>query len=214
MTAPNDAPAKPLIFCPRSIRAWQANAKTQTRRLARPLPERDDWKLWQDSQGRWWWYERRPRAGFALFPVRQPYAVGDICWLREGLKRGRFGYVLYTANPLDYLREEDDGLVRKWPSHWKRNRLPAMFMPRWACRHYAKVLAVYPERLQDITDEDAVAEGTLVGICVPTTWYEGKSRNLYSEWWAELHRKPGTQWEDNPWIWKYALEPVDNPQGI
>jgi len=204
---------KPLIFGPRSIVAWQQHAKTQTRRLVRPQPlEGYGYVVEQSERGLWTAVATIETYWRAEDQLRQPYAVGDICWIREALKRGRFGYIIYAANPLDYLREEDEGLARQWP--WKRDKLPAMFMPRWACRYYAKVASVRAERLRDMSHADGVAEGTLVGLTfknfAPTaTWYPGKTRQLYLEWWDSLHRKPGTRSRDNPWVWVYGLEVVD-----
>ena len=95
--------------------------------------------------------------------------------------------------------------------HWKRRYLSAMFMPRWACRYYARVVSVRPERLQDITDEDAAIEGTFVGQNFPlaTHWYPGRLGEFYLEWWDSLHKKPGTRSQDNPWVWVYGLEKAD-----
>lgn len=201
---------KPLIYCRRSITAWQQDAKGQTRRLAKPLPDKEDWKPYQDPQGRWWWLEQRPRAGFRLIPMRQPYAVGQLLWIREGLLCWRdegtdIAYVTYQADSRFVYSGE---FVAKWA--WKRARLPAMFMPKFACRYYARVVSVQPERLQDISDADVSAEGTLVGIRFPTTWYQGKSQHLYETWWSGLHNKPRTRWKDNPWVWVYGLVPVDS----
>lgn len=204
-----DAPMKPLVYCRRSIIAWQQDAKIQTRRLARPLPERDDWKLWQDSNGRWWWCERQGQMGFQLHPVRQPYAVDDLLWIREALKESTpaFDSSSVTLYQADSRLAPPWGNLRSW--YWQRPKLPSIFMPRWACRYYARVVSVRAEPLRPITDEDAVAEGTLVGIKSPTTWYEGKSAGLYLDWWDELHKKPGTRSEDNPWVFVYGLEKAD-----
>lgn len=216
MATPTDKQiAKPLMYCHRSITAWQMNAKFLTRRLAKPLPDKEDWKPYQDDQGRWWWLERRPRAGFRLIPMRQPYAVGDLLWIREALRAfheppgpSNLSLVLYDADGVLVHPVDADEALREWS--WKRDKLPAMFMPRWACRYYARVVSRRPERLQDISDEDAVAEGTLVGIKFPTTWHVGKSRGLYLEWWDSMHKKPGTRSEDNPQVWVYGLEKADD----
>ena len=194
---------RPLAFCNRSIIAWQQGAKTQTRRLIKPQPAKG-LSITQSDDGLWVAHCQR-----LIELLDQPYAVGDILWMREALKRGRFGYTLYATDPLDYLREQDVALVKWWP--WKRDNLPAIFMPRWACRYYARVVSVRPERLQDISDEDALAEGTGVGLDLPPlcTWYEGMGGDVYCDWWDDLHKKPGTRWEDNPWVWVYELEAVD-----
>lgn len=204
---------KPLIFCNRSMLAWQQNAKTQTRRLAKPQPL-ERLAVMQLVEGVWFAAET---PGDALFELKyQPYAVGQLLWIREALMPGEWGIhprvVTYQSDNAPVL--DGYGVGRWW--HWKRDKLPAIFCPRWACRYYARVVSVRPERLQDISAADAIAEGALVG-----TKYSqapecsgGKALSFHEEWWDSMHNKAGTRSEDNPLIWRYVLEPVDSPQGI
>ena len=213
MPAPNDA--KPLIMGTRSILAWQRGTKTQTRRLVRPQPL-DRLAVVRAAEGIWFGGEAK---GDPLFELKsQPYAVGDLLWIREALVR---------AEPIDDpdvpdwiltrkdvpVYEADRAMIPNWtaemPWTWKRDKLPAMFMPRWACRYYAKVVSVRPEQLIDIGDEDAVAEGTLVGLDLCSLGYRGDAHNLYHDWWDSMHKKPGTRSQDNPWVWVYGLESAD-----
>lgn len=221
MPALNDAPMKPLIFCNRSILAWQQHAKTQTRRLVNPQPDKDAWFLKQLRDGRWVYADQADRARiFWACKVRQPHVPNDLLWIREALRTfhepagpRNLSLVLYDADGVLVHPVDPNEVLHEWP--WKRDKLPAMFMPRWACRHYAKVVNVRPERLRGITVGDAAAEGVLVadgvlvgGSYLPMTiWYPGRTSDLYLEWWDELHKKAGTRSEDNPWVWKYVLEP-------
>lgn len=208
------AKMKPLIYGTRSIIAWRQGAKTQTRRLVNPQPDEPSWKL-RELHGGWgylqpgWPPSSPPKRVYWLAKVRQPYAVGDLLWIREGLMkyihtRYKTSYVIYQA---DHTLAPPKGLMREW--EWQRDKLPAMFMPRWACRYYAKVLCVRPERLQDISDEDALAEGALVGNEL-RHHYDAQYHGWYFQWWDELHKKPGTRSEDNPWVWVYGLEAADD----
>ena len=207
---PKAATMKPLIFGPRSILAWQQHAKSQTRRLVRPQPA-EGLSIIQSEEGVW---VAQDETLFEL--VEQPYAVGDVLWIREALRRFReppdLGNGSFAVYDIDGRVPSPDGPQCEWT--WKRDKLPAMFMPRWACRYYAKVASVRAERLRDMSHADGVAEGTLVGLTfknfAPTaTWYPGKTRQLYLEWWDSLHRKPGTRSRDNPWVWVYGLEALD-----
>ena len=196
---PEIARMKPLIFCPRSLLAWQQGAKTQTRRLVRPQPL-EGLSVVQTAQGLW---DAQDETRFEL--LCQPYAVGDLLWIQEGLVRSCHpmdddSFVLYQADWKPVFR---NAMGADWT--WNRDNLAAMFMPRWACRYYARVVSLRAERLQDITDEDAVAEGVLVGV----SHDHDLPRWLYVEWWASLHRNPGTRWPDNPWVWVYGLEAAD-----
>lgn len=95
--------AKPLIMGTRSIIAWQAHAKTQTRRLVKPQPDDPSWEL-RELRGGWaylqpgWLPSSPPKRVYWLAKIRQPYAVGDICWIREALERGPNNQVLYRAD--------------------------------------------------------------------------------------------------------------------
>lgn len=221
MPAPNDAPMKPLIFCNRSVLAWQQNAKTQTRRLVRPQPDNDDWYLKQQQDG-CWVYTDRDDDGVISWPswarpIRQPYAVGDLLWIREALVSSeRYDPTSSTyADMVAYCADGEYAKFDGWPRYWcwERSKLPAMFMPRWACRYYARVVSVRPERLQAITDEDALAEGVLVdGAGQP--WRLMTRPRLYFSWWDSLHKKPGTRSGENPVIWRYVLEPLDNANDL
>ena len=147
-----------------------------------------------------------------LAQVRPPYAVGDLLWIREAVVRvaDMVAYVAVDRFAPD-IYAEVDGCAKLWS--WKREKLPAMFMPRWACRYYARVVSVRPERLLDITDEDAAAEGTLVDIKIRDELGQmdstETSREHYAQWWDSMHKKPGTRSEDNPWVWGYGLEDAD-----
>ena len=137
MPAPTDA--KPLIMCTRSIRAWQQNAKTQTRRLVRPQPINPRWYLrQQEYDGRWaWWTHLQDGRDCWAAKVRQPHADDALLWIREALIRGPSAEVLYAA---DSVLAGTKGLTSIW--HWQHSKLPSMFVPRWSCRYYAKVLTV------------------------------------------------------------------------
>jgi len=206
MPAPNDTTMGPLIFGPRSIRAWQQDAKSQTRRLVRPQPA-EGLSIIQSEEGVW---VAQDETLFEL--LDQPYAVGDLLWIREKLR------CLYDPNiseddalvfyDIDQELAKDKGKPVVWP--WKRATLPAMFMPKWACRYYVRLVSVRAERVQDISDEDAIAEGTLVDVEKgPIIMGDDEPGIWYAIWWDSLHKKPGTRWQDNPSIFVYGLEDAD-----
>jgi len=212
------ATEKPLVYGPRSIRAWQDEGlKTQARQMVRPQPEGENWIPWQD-EGLWFWLiPLGPEKGFDSRPIRQPCAVGDLCWIREALVSSNDQYFVgENAEPCHIALYAADRVVainqgRPMTWRWKRSKLPAIFMPRRAARYHARIIGVRPERLQEITVEDAVAEGTLVGLDYATLmdWHDGKSRDLYRECWDDLYQKPADRWEANPMVWKYELEDAD-----
>lgn len=128
----------PILFAGPMVRANRAGLKSETRRLIKghALGLLDagftpGFVSHQENKVRW-----------------QP---GDTLWARETFTASRDGQtVLYRADPMfDGCTNSEVG----WD--WT----PSIHMPRWACRNTYTVLEVRAERLQDITDEGAIAEG-------------------------------------------------------
>lgn len=162
---------RPLICTGDSVRAILAGRKTQTRRVIKPQPVIAP-DLNEANVGPAW------AAGY--INVRCPYGVvGDVLWVREtwaarplfldGVRRSE---VCYAATPREGIRTP--GVIRDvdrmtylhessplethgfgWPIKWRS----PIFMPRWASRLALRVTEVRVQRLQEISEEDAIAEG-------------------------------------------------------
>lgn len=97
------------------------------------------------------------------------------------------------------------------PSRWR----PCLHMPRWASRLWLSVTDVRVQRVSEISEEDAIAEGiglykvsesdpyaNLYTVDLP----DGRrptsthARPIFERLWNSLHTKPGERWEDSPWI--------------
>lgn len=77
---------------------------------------------------------------------------------------------------------------------------PSIHMPRWASRLLLEVVEVRAERLQDIREYDAEAEG----VTLPATWAPGKDptyRHHFANLWDSINAKRGYPWASNPWVW-------------
>ena len=92
---------------------------------------------------------------------------------------------------------------------WKR---PSMFMPRWACRTVRDVFTVRVERLQKITEADAIAEGAyhdsaqwVCGVGCGATAVEA-----YRVLWDALNGDSGHGWDANDWVWVIELGPGES----
>lgn len=107
-----------------------------------------------------------------------PYVPGDILWVRETWVYDDYNRIIYRAD------EELPGI--KW--------YPSIHMPRKACRLFLEVDDVGIHRLQDISEDEAKAEGMKSIIDFHSTW-----NKLYS---ALQYR-----WERNPWVYytKYHI---------
>lgn len=97
---------------------------------------------------------------------------------------------------------------------------PSIHMPRWVCRDVYTVTKVRVERLQAITEADAIAEG-MQKNWIGTYWCgaphkaHGAPRQhntaveAFADLWDFLNgKKPGRAWKDNPWVW---VVEYDNP---
>ena len=183
---------------------------------------------------------RAPR-GFVLGPDQfwslsgwHKAKPGDRLWVRETCKAeeredGLDG-VRYLADQSWCLIENTREAADLWVdlNHYRKQRgavVPPIHMPRWASRLALLVTAVKIERLQDISYDDIVAEGArsafsqstaaIPGPAARDAWEE-KAQMSWQELWGSLHSKPGTTWDDNPWVVALSFEPVlsniDSPE--
>lgn len=134
--------------------------------------------------------------------------AGDVLWCRETLRLPDGEPWVYEADHQAVMvSKEDETAMLVWAHHKDQDYCSSMFMPRWACRIALECEEdARLERLQDITEEDAIAEG--VERC--GSWWRcysllledgGKAesaRASFSSLWSTLHTKPGERWEDNP----------------
>lgn len=218
---------RPILFNGAMVRAILAGQKTQTRRTvkwkdvatglnlrftglsAQRYPK--GWVLESDSRSSSEW-----RCQPTPCPFGQP---GDRLWVREahaifpthgqhradGERWGPWGGLPTTVSDdgkqIAYYRE---GFDRCDPGRWR----PSIHMPRWACRLVLEITAVRVERLQAISEADAVAEGLsqsesggwLPGPCDHPEW-------AFHQLWAQVYGEPA--WEANPWVWVIEFKRVE-----
>lgn len=200
---------RPIIFGGHSIRAILSEAKTQTRRVIKPQPVQD---------GEFWiWKHPKLDAGYchtnrdameSLMLEVCPYGkAGDHLWMRE--KWFCAGEHECDGYPVRY--EADAELVRAVSTTW---RTP-IFMPRWASRGTLEIKSIWVERVQEISEEDAIAEGltawsdpprvtkTHYGELISDVW-ETDPRKAYWRLFDSINAKRGYPVESNPWV--YALD--------
>lgn len=99
---------------------------------------------------------------------------------------------------------------------WK----PSIFMPREAARIFLRVTDVHAERLQDISEDGALAEGAINNhgfIHSPDNEYDTvhTAREHFSEIWNSTIKKsdlPEYGWDANPWVWVIEFEKCEKPQ--
>lgn len=184
---------RPIIFRAEMVRAILAGRKTQTRRIVKPLH-----MATVDS-------EQFPIL--AMCPYGSP---GDQLWVREA----------FIHEPADYCWEASvsipcrpaftvyraDHEVDTRGAGWK----PSIHMPRWASRITLEITDVRVERLQDISEADAKAEGVSMPDRTPTPpdfWsYQQEFRHL----WEQING-PGS-WNANPWVWVIEFKKLEQQE--
>jgi hypothetical protein len=182
----------PILFSAHMVRALLDGRKTQTRRLLKPQPRQNDQNAWYVAT----------RAGFLYLDgidldLVSRHAPGDRLWVRETLRansndQGARWYS-YAADGADV-----------WPlTEWYKTRdtIVSIHMPRWASRITLLVTDVRVQRLQDISEADAQAEGAQLGMVfereAPT--YRAGFQDLWDSLNAD--RAGGAYaWAANPWV--------------
>lgn len=222
-----------------NVRAIAADRKTQTRRIIDPQPDpRADW-IKPDLNDIW-------RAGTAIGEVPQfghwifPYGkIGGLLHVREHTwmfceklpdgvtKKGnpKFRYVALDGAMIFYCadREHKPWGIIPHPGNgneWLWRKKLARYMPRHASRTTLEITGIRAERLQDISEADAIAEGiervNQLGILHPTGWRD-YSRNTagvmdpvqsYRTLWESING-PGS-WDANPWVWVITFKKLNS----
>jgi len=191
--------AYPILFSTPMVQAILDGRKTQTRRVVK---------------GKECW----PKC-----PYGQP---GDVLWVRESIAP-TFGEYLHKETNLPFIykadvkgltESEEKSLMKEFGFKYK----PSIHMTKAACRIFLQVKDVRVERLQDISEYDAIAEGV-------KHWYSflyAENRyqdylNSTSSWrssissfqslWASINGLES--WDANPQVWVIEFERIEKPAG-
>ena len=197
--------ARPILFTPENAQKVHDGAKTQTRRIVKPQPPANCDKPMFDAAGYGFFYEQPDSDGDALdvWPegsdgIKCLYGmVGDRLWVREAWRVfGGLEYEYQQHLPSVRYRGDISDALEYLQAEWR----PSIHMPKWACRTWLDLTAVRVERLQDITEDDARAEG-----CAPVVHDKdgavdcGTRKTIFRQLWESIHG-PGS-WGENPWVW-------------
>lgn len=182
-----------ILFSAPMVRAIIEGRKTQTRRIAK---ERDVIVVHPNGQV-------LARGGW-LPELCCPYGVpGDRIWVRETWAPGcDENAARQLGRPNCYYRATDgEPPSHMLPFKWR----PSIYMPRWASRSTLEIEAVRVERIIEISEEDAMAEGV---VYRDTCWYATDDPNAlpwmtasgaYRELWESINGFGA--WDANPWVW-------------
>ena len=214
-----------MIFNGPMVKAILSGQKTQTRRIVKNVSSDSCMTLKEPSKNRDGIYTHvmdAPKHGLCPFG-----AVGDRIWVREtwgvvsheldedgriqpwnpdrpatAIQEMPFGNGYYSGHAIyaadgDFTWGDDDGYEDE-RSYWK----PSIHMPREASRISLEITGVRVERLNDISEEDAKAEGAPTECCVIGDKHFLGFRSLWKSIYGE------ESWQDNPWVWVIEFKRV------
>lgn len=209
---------KPILFSTPMVKAILEGRKSQTRRVVKPQPEGLPMYCYAGSHkadiGKWHHGDKR---------YTPPYHGDDLLYVREtwaDLRGMGFGNDPRTDKPWNFAYKADikpgsesDRARIDFGVKWR----PSIHMPKEAARLFLVVKDVRVERLQDISEEDALAEG-----CDQPDWprfvkIHGERKDLFNAkeafeyLWDSINGKKYL-WASNPWVWVVSFERTMKPE--
>lgn len=150
---------RPILFSGPMVRAILDGRKTQTRRIMKPQPTYDG--FWWSHKGYSCGGEKQFRDGLPLFAGCPYGAVGDRLWVREACCSDGWSVHYLADNDHREFGETryDDVIKLHHYSGGFSRQVPSIHMPRWASRITLETTGVRVERLNEISESDAIAEG-------------------------------------------------------
>ena len=194
---------KPMLMNSEMVKAILAGRKTVTRRL---IKERHLCVL--DSP-----YHKEhsevPDKVLLEKLCESPYQPGDVLYVRETWCKGSL-----NGGADQYFYKADDN---DFHCQWR----PSIHMPKEAARIFLRVTGVRVERLQDITLDDAIAEGCQgkfigSGECVGAGW-EILPEDEFADLWDSTIKKSDFDkygWDANPWVWVIEFERISKEEAM
>lgn len=222
---------RPILFNGQMVKAILEGRKTQTRRIVKAkkgadCPDYmwvDEYALkdvieWREQKNRWFGCKEYRTLAFSDCPYGQ---IGDRLWVRETwhVEPGVTGWSMDENEPCTGWIEYKAGGSKEvtapnfesvqncfpkgevdWdflPYDWR----PSIFMPRWASRILLEIIKIRVERLNDISVEDAKAEGfdySTHPSAIEMGYAIGAKTNFRFAW-EQIYGQ--NAWNKNPWVW-------------
>lgn len=225
---------RPILFSTPMVQAILNGTKTQTRRVVKPQPMKHHWQIFDHykinapllntTKGIGVQFSHsiknnHERDNFVLAKANKD----DIFWVRETWALDYFGKGQYwhfkegiDVNKSDIVyKASSDDLTVTLDKKWK----PSIFMPKQVCRLFLKCTNVRVERLHDISDGDAKAEGIEIGDGFEQfknyqkgyPWKNSAIESFFSLW-ESINGKESL--DSNPWTWAYDFEIIEKPENF
>lgn len=211
------------------VAAILAGTKQQIRQVIKPQPFLSDTGIWYPSSvpgdkrnhtGKHYASEQHMRKGLVVdfCPYGKP---GDGLWVRETFRYVKGVYTPSVQYQVDANKKSSEFQdLDKIPHNWQDSRWrPSIHMPRWASRITLEITDIHVERVKEITEVDAIAEGAFDGGCTncgcssypATCGCDNPTPDhieTFIELWNSINEKRGFGWDVNPWVWCIAFRRI------
>lgn len=211
---------RPILFSGPMVRAILAGAKTQTRRVVKGAWHEPGGYLQSEPEGEddgTWYFSCRgvPASHVAECPYGRTgdrLRVKESAWMwcerkpdgTTGAGRPKWRYLPHETAPVLYAADHPQrpftpGASPQTGDHWGWRFKTGRFLPRWASRITLEITGVRAERLNDIGEADALAEGV-----EPEA---GGAVGSFRRLWDSINGEGA--WETNPWVWVVSFRRTD-----
>ncbi len=208
---------RPILFNTEMVMAILDGRKTCTRRICKDaneytVPDMEFYNADRRTYAVHNFADKEQMEQLSTAERTCPICPGDILYVRETVWQ-KIGYYLDLDgetkpswyNEFKYVAS-DEKPETGWNYSWAKR--PSIHMPKEAARIWLKVTDVRVERLQDMTDDDAEAEGcfdyTSTALGFPDVWDSTIKK-------SDLDRYG---WDANPWVWVISFERCEKPEGV
>lgn len=196
-------PIKPILFNTDMVRAILDGRKSCTRRICKDaneytVPDMEFYNADKRTYAVHNFVDKEHTEQLSTAERTCPICTGDILYVRETWKEAPKGYYYYE----DWQRN-DIADVTKWK--------PSIHMPKEAARIWLKVTDVRVERLQEITEVQAQAEGCNSGLLTGACTARGQFEDL----WNSTVKKSDIDrygWDANSYVWVIEFERCEKPE--
>lgn len=192
----------PILFNTEMMLAVVSGRKTQTRRPLRKQPKAQG--TWAHKNGSLWVFTPDSAQKHSL-EAKCPFGtVGDTLWVRETWSHPDHPFAPYREGDPVFYRVDyaDDPFGFDGPDGC-RKWIPSIHMPRIASRINLRVTGIGIERLQNISREDALAEG-MSDTTDPVSAFIHVWQGAYGQ--GDLISSNPNEWYSNPWVWVVTFE--------
>lgn len=209
---------KSLIFTAENVLACRDGLKTQTRRVMRIQPPANFPHAICDAERCCWadTLDENFMANWPEEPILAPLKVGDRFYAKEkfGVDDGKFNcpdfapFVFFADDAPKEITQEQFESFRRPDLQWHS----PLFLPEWASRFVGEITSLRAERVKDISEADAKAEGVKPVAVEPlaaffrTTSARFAYRDSFKAAWIAMHGEES--WERD-WVWVYEFEEVE-----